>query len=111
MLNKINFFKENIMNSINISAIFVKAYNNIVREIHRVGDGDNLTELPINTPVAQGRLNVLRSHVANLMAKSKNFDIEYKYDDDDPDHEKPPVDVVPVITSKEVNGGKGWLIV
>ena len=111
MLNKINFFKENIMNSINISAIFVKAYNNIVREIHRVGDGDNLTELPINSQVAQGSLNKLRSAVDGLMAKSKNFDIEYKYDDDDPDHEKTPVDVVPVITSKEVNGGKGWLIV
>ena len=51
------------MNSINISAIFVKAYNNIVREIHRVGDGDNLTELPINSQVAQGSLNKLRSAV------------------------------------------------
>ena len=96
---------------IHISAIFVKAYNNIVREIHRIGYGDNLTELPINTQVAQGRLNVLRSHVANLKAMSKNFDVEYIYADDDPNHEKPPVDAIGISEDGQINNGKGWLIV
>lgn len=52
------------MKTLHISAIFVKAYNNIVREIHRIGYGDNLYELPINSQVSQVKLNTLRSVVA-----------------------------------------------
>lgn len=88
-----------------ITAIFVKAYNNILRALQEKGYCINLTEKPINSAVTQDELGVLRQATKALMSRSLKFEVEYEYNSDNQ-----AINASPLTPFRKINGGHNFLI-